>query len=88
MKSKITPFAAAVSAAFVKYKNFFGEDPHGTEKQMAAMVELMPDKSFAAAPELLDALKSIMGCHGAHPIPDEIVQKAKAAIAKAEVKRV
>ena len=32
--------------AWHKYSVFFGEPPHGTHKQIAAMLELMHDKSW------------------------------------------
>lgn len=34
--------AAALRVAWRKYREMVGEDPHGTEKQLAAMLELAP----------------------------------------------
>lgn len=41
----LLPLAEALSAAFIKYTEFFGEQPHGTVVQMSALLELMPGKA-------------------------------------------
>ena len=82
------PFAISLAMAWQKYHQAFGEVPHGTTVQLAAMLEFMPDRSFAAAPDMVKALTSIMFAaeHGAAN-PDTLTaikRMARAAIAKAE----
>lgn len=36
----VTMLAHALSMAWLRYKGFFGEEPHGTGKQLAALLEL------------------------------------------------
>lgn len=74
-------FANSLAVAWEKYTAFFGRPPYGTTTQIAAMLELMPAKEYAAAPELMAALKVVLrdGCGGW----DNMV---RAAIAKAEGK--
>jgi hypothetical protein len=39
----VVRLAESLSKAWVKYREFFGEEPHGTVKQLAAMIELCPE---------------------------------------------
>lgn len=38
----ITTMAAYIGNAHAKYRELFGEEPHGTVKQCAALIELCP----------------------------------------------
>ncbi len=41
--------AQGLAKAWARYAEFFGEVPHGTEKQMAALLELIPKELTARA---------------------------------------
>ena len=45
--------ALALEDAWRKYTEFFGVPPHGTLKQIRAMLELIGDKSIFASPAAL-----------------------------------
>lgn len=42
MSDTIVTMAAYISNAHAKYREVFGEEPHGTVKQYAALIELCP----------------------------------------------
>jgi tRNA (Thr-GGU) A37 N-methylase len=42
MSDAITTMAAYIGSAHAKYREAFGVEPHGTVKQMAALIELCP----------------------------------------------
>lgn len=43
--------AESLSRAWSKYTSLFGEEPHGTEKQMAAMLEFVHEDAIAMPTE-------------------------------------
>lgn len=98
MKPKHTPgpwmasthmsLSKSLSVAFIKYTQAFGQQPHGTQIQMAAMIELMPDKRYIAAPELLEAAKEILNDSdsGEEHYRTHAIETLREAIAKAEGK--
>lgn len=52
----IREFAKALSGAWGKYRTLFGVEPHGTESQLAALIELMgPPKGILVQHEALRA---------------------------------
>ena len=88
-KLAIGQFAEALSTAWRKYHEFFGEVPHGTPGQMATMIELMPDKRFLEGPNLLEAAKKAWEAERqCYPTKrrSESLAMLHAAIAKAEEK--
>jgi hypothetical protein len=49
MSDPIATLANDLAAAWIRYRSLFGDVPHGTQKQMAALLELMPSKARLAA---------------------------------------
>lgn len=43
---RLMDLAVSITYAWEMYTATFGQPPHGTVQQIAAMLELMPDKSF------------------------------------------
>jgi hypothetical protein len=61
-KDNKNALAKELTRAWARYTELFGETPHGRSTQFCAMVELMRDKSFSAAPDMLAALQEMI-CH-------------------------
>jgi hypothetical protein len=52
-QSTMEMLGLVLSAAWVRYSQFFGEQPHGTPRQMAAMLQLIPQDSWDEAAKAL-----------------------------------
>lgn len=53
-EKEFNPLAESLAVAWRKYTEFFGQIPHGTTQQFAAMIELMPNKRYLDLPKLME----------------------------------
>lgn len=51
MSERVSRLARKLSDAWIKYRADFGAEPHGTEKQLAALIELAGGEAALDAPE-------------------------------------
>lgn len=84
----IPPLALALQEAWVKYTEFFGQPPHGTEKQLVAWTYLLSDKTFASAPTLLKERDDLRAERiGLRAMRDRILTEKRSAEIEADTLR-